>query len=94
MSTENCTLVVARRYQKGPDFTDLIIRRRHGGELSGFVFEFATYINNKELGAERVESGNQDWVREAFFKKRIRLEDENWSLRTGGPYGPDARLFN
>lgn len=94
MTTENSTLVVARRYQKGPDFTDLVIRRQHGGDLSGLVFELITYINNKALDAERVESGNLDWVREPFFKKQRHLKDENWSLRTSGNYGPDATLFN
>jgi hypothetical protein len=71
-----------------------MIRRRHGGDLSGSVFEFTSYINSKELGSEGVESGNLDWVREAFFSKRMRLKDENWSLRTSGFYGPEATLFN
>jgi hypothetical protein len=94
MSTESRTPIVALRYQKGPDFMDLIIRWLHGGDVSGSVFEITSYLNNKEPGAERVESGNRDWVREAFFKKRMRLKDENWSLRTSGNYGPDATLFN
>ncbi|MGB8579904.1 MAG: hypothetical protein WCD47_03730 [Candidatus Sulfotelmatobacter sp.] len=94
MSTENCTPVVALRYQKGRDFTDTIIRRLHGGDLSGPVFEYRCYLNNKELGAEHLESGHHDWVREALFKKRMRLKDENWSLTTSGNYGPDATLFN
>jgi len=92
---ERTDVIVNRMYSKGAHRVGLFIRQISGGDISGTVFRFETWIDNQEVGADRQESGDKYFIRKKYFAKLLDLLEDNWKRETMGVTGhSESSFFN
>jgi hypothetical protein len=89
------TLVISRKYQKGPETYMLHVAQISGNDIEGTVFQFELWPNGAQEPTERLASGNRYGIRRAFIDKLLDLHENGWSRQGAGAYGhPDRSFFD
>jgi len=90
---ESRQVIVSRNLQKGTEFLGLYVARLSGGEISGNVYQFEEWINNRELPEKRVTSGNKYEIRKAFVNRLMDLDEDGWKKMNASSGGTEDQRF-